>query len=134
MSWLHLSKADYLYYLKTFKRVCLILIHISSYDTTCSLKWCAKLDQLHVDLFVFSEHLRFWTIFNYYLYPKLSLTYDTNNLLVAKYLSSRKWFKGKLCPKPKLSMFCVLSQNYQHFFEWDISIPKQIVWETQKWR
>ena len=26
-------------------------------------------------------------------------------------------FKGDLHPKPKLSMFCVPSQNYQHCFE-----------------
>ena len=41
---------------------------------------------------------------------------------------------GELHLKPKLSLFCVLSQNYQHTFEENnISILKQIVWETQKW-
>ena len=31
-------------------------------------------------------------------------------------LKLKKAFKGKLLLKPKLSMFCVLSQNYQHCF------------------
>ena len=32
----------------------------------------------------------------------------------------------------KLSMFCALSKNYQHFLKNNMSILKQIVWETQK--
>ena len=40
--------------------------------------------------------------------------------------------KGKLHTKPKLSMFCALSQNYQHFFFENMIIWKQIVLEIQK--
>ena len=41
--------------------------------------------------------------------------------------------KEELHPKPKLSMFCLLSQNYQHFFlKNDMLTLKQIVWEMQK--
>ena len=45
---------------------------------------------------------------------------------------------GKLPSKPKLSMFCVLSENQQHFFFFFfgkityIGILKKIVWETKK--
>ena len=40
-------------------------------------------------------------------------------------------FKGELYLKPKLSMFCALFQNYEYFdLKHDISILKQIVWET----
>ena len=49
-------------------------------------------------------------------------------------LNIRITFKGELHLKPKLSMFCVLFQYYQHCFENDTSILKQIVWETQKWQ
>ena len=40
---------------------------------------------------------------------------------------------GGTVPHPKLSMFCELPQNYQHFF-WknNMSILKQIVCETNK--
>ena len=42
--------------------------------------------------------------------------------------------KEELHPKPKLSMFCALSQNYQHFFfeNW-YKFLKQFVWETKIW-
>ena len=33
----------------------------------------------------------------------------------------------ELHPKPKLSMFCVLSQNHQHYLKSNTSILKQIV-------
>ena len=41
------------------------------------------------------------------------------------------WGWGELHLKPKLSMFCKLSQNYQHFLKNNINILKQIVWATQ---
>ena len=41
-------------------------------------------------------------------------------------------FKGELHPKPKLSMFCALSQNNQLYFEKYLSVF-WIVWETQNW-
>ena len=44
-------------------------------------------------------------------------------------LSKELLNKVGTAPKPKLSVFCVLPQIYQHF----ISIMKQIVWETQEW-
>ena len=34
-------------------------------------------------------------------------------------------------PQTKFSMFCVLSQTYQHFLKNDVNIPKRIVWGTQ---
>ena len=42
---------------------------------------------------------------------------------------------GELLPKPKFSMFCVLSQNSQHCFEkwYTCKHPKEIARETQKW-
>ena len=41
---------------------------------------------------------------------------------------------GCLHPLLKISMFCVLSQNYQHFFmKSNICVIKQIVEGTQKW-
>ena len=42
--------------------------------------------------------------------------------------------KGEL-HKPKSSIFCTISQNYQHFFEKQHykQLGSEIVWETQKW-
>ena len=42
-------------------------------------------------------------------------------------------YMGKLHPKPNWSIFCTLSQNYQHFLKNNMCILKQIVWETHKW-
>ena len=42
------------------------------------------------------------------------------------------WPTYELHPKPKLSIFCVLSQNYQFVLNDYIEAMKQIVW-TQKW-
>ena len=43
-------------------------------------------------------------------------------------------FQEEVDPKPKLGMFCVLSQNNQRWFEKQIiSILKQIVWKLESY-
>ena len=54
--------------------------------------------------------------------------------ILQKFDDKKKYFKGEGHPKPKVSMFCALSQNYQHSREKLYMHPiEQIVWETQTW-
>ena len=55
-------------------------------------------------------------------FNKTKQTNKQTSKLVTIYLRS-----GELHPKPKLNMFCVLSQNYQLFLKISISIINQIV-------
>ena len=49
------------------------------------------------------------------------------------YFRSHQCIKGELHLRSKLSIFCALSQNYQHCLENNLGILKQIIWKTQKW-
>ena len=47
----------------------------------------------------------------------VGLHWETTFVFKDKWMGKSKSHKEKLHLKPLLSMFCALSQNYQHFFE-----------------
>ena len=69
------------------------------------------------------SHLYFFYSFIFTTENKSRNQWNTRHQLETKnhiyVIFSRQFLKGKLHPKPKLSMFCALFQNYQHFF-WKI--------------
>ena len=65
-------------------------------------------------------------VFAPYLYINIKLS----NISFCRGGACINTIKGELNPKPKLSMFCVLSHNYQYFLKYMI-ILKQFIWELK---
>ena len=61
-----------------------------------------------------------------------SLKEDMQKSLQSHFLVKLLSATGEVHPKPKLNMFCGLSQNFYIFWKIIMIILKQIIWETQK--